>query len=60
MILGHEVGGAIIEYWGINPTGFFASTIQIGVGFMGMAGLAEAKIQLPIAITALRKKWFGE
>lgn len=60
VILGHEIGGAIIEHWGIKPTSLIASTIQISVGFMGMAALAEAKIQIPIAITALRKKWFGE
>ena len=60
VILGHEIGGAIIEHWGINPTSLIASSIQISVGFMGMAALAEAKIQIPIAITALRKKWLGE
>lgn len=60
VILGHQIGGAAIEYWRIAPLSFTASSIQISVGFMGMAALAEAKIQIPIAITALRKKWFGE
>ena len=60
VVLGHQVGGAAIEYWHIAPLSLTASSIQISVGFIGMAALAEAKIQLPIAITALRKKWLGE
>ena len=60
VILGHQVGGGAIEYWKILPTSLIASTIQITIGFMGMAALAEAKIQIPFAISALRKKWFGE
>ena len=60
VILGHQIGGAAIEYFKILPTSLIASTIQITIGFMGMAALAEAKIQIPFAITALRKKWFGE
>jgi hypothetical protein len=60
VVLGHHVGGAAIEYWQINALSLTASSIQISVGFMGMAALAEAKIQIPIAITALRKKWLGE
>lgn len=60
VVLGHNIGGAAIEYWRIAPLSWTASSIQISVGFMGMAALAEAKIQIPIAITAMRKKWFGE
>ena len=60
VVLGHQVGGAVIQHWQIIPLSPIASTIQIIVGFMGMAALAEAKIQLPIAITAMRRKWFGE
>lgn len=59
VVLGHNIGGAAIEYWRIAPLSWTASSIQISVGFMGMAALAEAKIQIPLAINAMRKKWFG-
>lgn len=60
VILGHQIGGAAIQHWAIVPLSPIASTIQIGVGFMGMAALAESKIQLPMWIGAFRKKWLGE
>ena len=58
--LAHLLGGAAIEYAHIDPLSFIASAIQVTIGFMGMAVLAEAKIQVPLAITSLRKKLFGE
>lgn len=58
--LAHLIGGAAIEYWHINPLGFIASSIQVSIGFMGMAVLAEAKLQVPLAITAIRRKLLGE
>ena len=58
--LAHLLGGAAIEYWRINPLSFIASSIQVSVGFMGMAVLAEAKLQVPLAITAIRRKLLGE
>lgn len=60
VILGHQIGGAVIQHWHILPLSPIASTIQIGIGFMGMAALAEAKIQLPMWIGGFRKKWLGE
>lgn len=60
VVLGHQIGGAAIQHWDILPLSPIASTIQIGVGFIGMAALAESKIQLPIWIGAFRKKWLGE
>ena len=58
--LAHLLGGAAIEYWQINPLSFIASSIQVSIGFMGMAVLAESKIQIPLAFAALRKKFLGE
>lgn len=58
--LAHLLGGAAIEHWRINPLSFIASSIQVGIGFMGMAILAEAKLQVPLAITAIRRKLLGE
>lgn len=58
--LAHLLGGAAIEYWGIKPISFIASSIQVSIGFMGMAVLAEAKLQVPLAITAIRRKLLGD
>lgn len=57
--IGFLFGGAINEYFKITPISFFAFANQWLVGMMGIAALVEAKAQLKIAITALRKKWIG-
>ena len=58
--LAHLLGGAAIEYWHIDPLSYIASSIQVSIGFMGMAILAELKLQLPVMISAIRKKFIGE
>lgn len=58
--LAHLLGGAAIEHWDIDPLSYIASSIRVSIGFMGMAVLAETKIQLPLLITQLRKRFLGE
>lgn len=60
VIVAYTAGGAIIERFHIDANSLTASTIILFTGFMGMAALTEAHTQIPIAITALRKKFIGE
>lgn len=58
--LAHYLGGAAIEYTKIDHISLTADAIKLTVGLLGMAVLTNIFDQVPIAITALRKKWMGE
>lgn len=59
MGIGFLFGGAINEYFKIDPISFFAFANQWVVGMMGISALVEAKAQVKLAITALRRKFIG-
>lgn len=58
--IAYILGGAAIEYWSIVPNSLIACSIQFTVGLMGMATLAQIMLQLPLIVSALRKKFIGE
>ena len=58
---------AVIENFGLDPLSFSAYSIQIVCGLFIFQAIAQMFIQvpamvaeIPIALRALRKKWFGE
>lgn len=53
-------GGVALNYFDVDKTSDEAKAIYGAIAFMGMAILTEAQIQIPLAITAMRKKWIGE
>jgi hypothetical protein len=53
-------GGACIEKFQIPPESFSADSIKVALGLFGIGTLTEAMKQIPLAITALRKKFLGE
>jgi hypothetical protein len=53
-------GGAFIEQFHIPPNSFSADSIKLAMGLFGMGILSEGMIQIPLAVTALRKKFLGE
>ena len=58
--IAYLAGAWAIEHWAVNPKSGTARAIYGAIAFMGMAVLTEAQIQIPLAITAMRKKWLGE
>ena len=53
-------GGVALKYFDVDKTSDDAKAIYGAIAFMGMAILSEAQIQIPMAITFMRKKWLGE
>ena len=53
-------GEVAIHYFGVEGESGEARAIYGTIAFIGMAVLTEAQIQVPLAITAVRKKWLGE
>lgn len=60
VIIAHYMGGAAIEYSHIPPQSMSADAIKFTTGLIGMATVASALIQVPLALVAFRKKWLGE
>lgn len=58
--IAHYLGGAAIEYSNINKLTIIADAIKFTVGLIGMATLTNVLVQIPLAVTAIRKKWLGE
>lgn len=57
--IAHYLGGAAIEYSNINKLTIIADAIKFTVGLIGMATLTNVLTQIPLAVTALRRKYLG-
>ena len=53
-------GGVMLNYFDVDKKSDEARAIYGAIAFIGMAILTEVQIQVPLAITAMRKKWLGE
>jgi len=56
--IAHYLGGAAVAYWAVQ-TSIIADAIKFTTGLIGMAALSHVLIQVPLVVTALRKKYFG-
>ena len=54
--IGHNLGHAAIEYFGIEIESFKASSIIIVIAFISIAALLELKLQIPFIAIAAREK----
>lgn len=59
ILIAHYLGGGAIEYSNINPLSMTSDAIKFTVGIIGMAVVASAIINIPIAIDLLIKKYLG-
>lgn len=57
--IAHYLGGAAIEYSEISKTSIVADAIKFTIGLIGMATLANVLTQIPMTVSALRKKYLG-
>lgn len=57
--IAHYLGGAAIEYSSINKVSIIADAIKFTVGLIGMATLTNVLTQIPLAVTAIRRKYLG-
>lgn len=58
--IAHYLGGAAIEHFAINKLSIISDAIKFTIGLIGMATLTNVLVQIPLAVTAIRKKWLGE
>lgn len=56
--IAHYLGGAAVVYFEVNIS-IIADAIKFTTGLIGMATLSHVLVQVPIVVTALRKKYFG-
>jgi hypothetical protein len=56
--IAHYLGGAAIQYSNITSS-ILADAVKFTVGLIGMATLSHVLVQIPLAVTALRKKYIG-
>jgi hypothetical protein len=56
--IAHYLGGSVIEYSGIHIS-IIADAIKFTTGLIGMATLSHVLVQIPLAVTALRRKYLG-
>lgn len=59
VIIGHNGGGAIIEYLKITPDSFIAFSIKFTLGWMGIGILVQARKNIPEWMDAFKRKWVG-
>lgn len=59
IILAHYIGGAIIEYYKIDPYSLTSDAITVTISAIGWSLLTVLISQLPAMFEAIRKKWFG-
>lgn len=52
--LAYYVGGASIEYAGIDPASFSADAIKIGIAIFGMEIILQARKSLPAFLSAIQ------
>lgn len=52
--LAYYVGGASIEYAGIDPASFSADAIKIGIAIFGMEIIIQTRKSLPAFLSAIR------
>jgi len=60
LCIGFLLGSAFNEWQDIPAGSFIGFTVQFVLGWAGIAILTEAKLQIPLAISAIRRKYFGE
>lgn len=60
LCIGFLLGSAFNEWQKIQPGSFIGFTVQFVLGWAGIAILTEAKLQIPLAISAIRRKYLGD
>jgi len=58
--IAHYIGGGAIEYSDISADSLIADSIKMTVGLIGMALVTNIVIQVPLVLSAIRRKWLGE
>jgi hypothetical protein len=59
VIIGHNGGGAIIEYFDMTPDSFLAFSIKFTLGWMGIGILVQARKNIPEWMDAFKRKLVG-
>lgn len=52
--LAYYVGGASIEYMGIDPAGFSADALKVGIAIFGMEIIRQTRTSLPAFLSAIQ------